>query len=68
MIEPTASDLIFLDRRITIAGTTVLAGARAWLEHQRILLFPDLAWVTIAVGSVAVVPGTASAAGGRLDD
>ncbi len=32
----TASDLIFLNWRVTVAGETVLAEARAWLERQGI--------------------------------
>jgi glycine betaine/choline ABC-type transport system substrate-binding protein len=39
--RPTTSDLIFLNQRITVAGTTVLAEARAWLEQQGILPEPD---------------------------
>jgi osmoprotectant transport system substrate-binding protein len=37
----TTSDLIVLNQRITVPGTTVLAEARAWLEHQGILPAPD---------------------------
>jgi hypothetical protein len=33
----TTSDLIVLNQRITVPGTTVLAEARAWLAHQGIL-------------------------------
>ena len=33
----TTSDLIHLNRQITLPGHNVLAEARAWLEHQRIL-------------------------------
>jgi len=36
----TTSDLIYLNRQITVAGHNVLAEARAWLEHQRILPQP----------------------------
>ena len=39
----TTSDLIALNQRITVPGTTVLAEARAWLAHQGILPAPDLA-------------------------
>jgi osmoprotectant transport system substrate-binding protein len=37
----TTSDLIVLNQRITVPGTTVLAEARAWLEHQGILPASD---------------------------
>ena len=36
----TTSDLIYLNRRITVAGQNVLAEARAWLERQGILPEP----------------------------
>ncbi len=36
----TTSDLINLNRQITVAGHNVLAEARAWLEHQGILPQP----------------------------
>ena len=36
----TTSDLIYLNRQITVAGHNVLAEARAWLQHQGILPQP----------------------------
>ena len=36
----TTSDLIYLNRRITVAGQNTLAEARAWLERQGILPEP----------------------------
>ena len=36
----TTSDLIYLNRQITVAGQNVLAEARAWLERQGILPEP----------------------------
>ncbi len=36
----TTGDLIFLNRRVTVAGRNVLAEARAWLERQGILTEP----------------------------
>ena len=36
----TTSDLIYLNRRITVAGQNVLAEARTWLERQGILPEP----------------------------
>ncbi len=36
----TTSDLIYLNRRITVAGQNVLAEARAWLERQGIVPEP----------------------------
>jgi osmoprotectant transport system substrate-binding protein len=36
----TTSDLIYLNRQITVAGQNVLAEARGWLERQRILPEP----------------------------
>jgi osmoprotectant transport system substrate-binding protein len=37
----TTPDLIVLNQRITVPGTTVLTEARAWLAHQGILPAPD---------------------------
>jgi osmoprotectant transport system substrate-binding protein len=36
----TTSDLIYLNRQVTVAGHNVLAEARTWLERQGILPEP----------------------------
>ena len=39
-VRLTTNDLIYLNWRVTVAGHTVLAEARAWLERQGILPEP----------------------------